>query len=388
MNQFGIYGGQYVSEQLIQPLKDLEKNYEILINDEAFLKEYHTLLTTYVGRETPLYHAKNLSEHLKGPQIYLKREDLNHTGAHKINNALGQGLIAKHMKKKHIICETGAGQHGVATATACALLKMKCTVFMGKEDIVRQGPNVDRMKILGAEVIPVTSGSQVLKDATNEAIRYWIEHQSTCHYIIGSAIGPHPYPTMVKFFQSVIGKETKKQSYQYFNKLPDQIIACIGGGSNAIGIFQSFIEDSVELIGVEAAGKGIDTSEHAATLTCGIPGILHGSLMYLLQDQGNIKEVYSISSGLDYPGVGPEHSFLKDTKRVRYEAIRDDEAIEAFILLTRLEGIIPALESSHALAQAIKEAKHLQSNQNMVICLSGRGDKDLNTILNSEVFNV
>lgn len=386
MNQFGIYGGQYVSEQLIQPLKDLEKNYEILKEDETFLKEYRDLLFTYVGRETPLYHAKNLSAHLNGPQIYLK-EDLNHTGAHKINNALGQGLIAKYMKKTHIICETGAGQHGVATATACALLNMKCTVFMGKEDIIRQRSNVDKMRILGAEIVTVTSGSQVLKDATNEAIRYWIENQSTCHYIIGSAIGPHPYPTMVKYFQSVIGKETKAQSYRYFKKLPDQIIACIGGGSNAIGIFQSFIDDSVELIGVEAAGQGLDTQKHAATLTCGSPGILHGALMYLLQSHGNIKEVYSISSGLDYPGVGPEHSYLKDTKRVRYEAIRDDEAIEAFMLLTRLEGIIPALESAHAIAQAIKEAKHLKSDQNMVICLSGRGDKDLHTILNSEVFN-
>lgn len=379
--KFGPYGGQYVSELLMQPLKDLENIFNAIKDDSEFQTEYETLLKNYVGRETPLYHAKNFSKHIGGARIYLKREDLNHTGAHKINNAIGQALIAKRIGKNHIIAETGAGQHGVATATACALLDLRCTVFMGAEDMNRQEANVHRMKILGADIIPVTSGSQVLKDATNEALRYWIENVDTSHYIIGSAIGPHPYPTMVKYFQSVIGRETKRQ----FNGTPDQILACVGGGSNAIGIFSEFIDSQVELVGVEAAGKGIDTPLHAATLTRGHLGVLHGCMMYLLQEKGgNIKEVYSISAGLDYPGIGPEHCYLKDEKLVRYEAITDKEAVEAFHLLCKTEGIIPALESSHALAQSIKEAKALGKDKSIIVCLSGRGDKDLNTVLGME----
>ncbi|MBN2793844.1 MAG: tryptophan synthase subunit beta [Clostridia bacterium] len=381
MSKFGIYGGQFVSEQLMQPLKDLEEAFVFLQGDFKFNEIYENLLRDYVGRETPLYFAKNLTSYFKGPNIFLKREDLNHTGAHKINNALGQALIAKHMNKEHIICETGAGQHGVATATACALLNMKCTVFMGYEDVKRQKSNVQRIQMLGAKVIPVHSGSKVLKDATNEAIRFWIEHIEDCHYIIGSAIGPHPYPMIVKHFQSVIGTETRKQCLEKLSTLPDQVIACVGGGSNAIGMFNAFINDSISLVGVEAAGKGLNTSEHAATLTCGTLGILHGSFMYLLQEEGNIKEVYSLSAGLDYPGVGPEHCYLKDIGRVRYEAITDFEALDAFKKLCELEGIIPALESAHAIAQCFKEVKHFKKHQNIVVCLSGRGDKDLETVL-------
>ena len=383
-NQYGKYGGQYVSEQLMMPLKKLEDTFLTLISSEVFIKEYGQLLKNYVGRPTPLYYAKNLTKHFGGAKMYLKREDLNHTGAHKINNALGQALLAKHMNKDHIICETGAGQHGLATATACALLDMKCTVFMGSEDIKRQAINVEKIKFLGAKVICVNSGTGVLKDATNEAIRFWIEHVDVCHYIIGSVIGPHPYPTMVAYFQSIIGQETKEQFLQDFGVLPDMVMACIGGGSNAIGIFNSFLKDDVALVGVEAGGMGLNTPRHAATLSCGKPGVLHGSLMYLLQDKGNIKEVYSISSGLDYPGVGPVHSHLKDTKRVRYEAITDSEAVASFKLLSRLEGIIPALESAHVIAQAQKEAIKHNKNYSIIICLSGRGDKDLNTIVNLE----
>lgn len=382
---FGKYGGQFVSELLISPLKALEKDFNMCINSDAFLEEYNTLLKNYVGRETPLYHAKRLTAHYNGPQIYLKREDLNHTGAHKINNAIGQALIAKHQNKKHIIAETGAGQHGVATATACALLNMKCTIFMGEEDINRQMPNVKRMRILGAEVIAVTSGSKVLKDATNEAIRYWVNHQDSTFYIIGSAIGPHPYPSIVKYFQSVIGRETKDQFLNINKKLPDKIIACIGGGSNAIGMFNEFIHTETELIGVEAAGKGIHTNETAATITLGKSGVLHGSYMYLMQDTyGNIEEAYSISAGLDYPGVGPEHCYLHDNNLVRYEAINDKEAVKAFKQLTLLEGIIPALESSHALAQLAYETKGMTKEESIIICLSGRGDKDLDTVFNEE----
>lgn len=384
-SKFGIYGGQFVSELLMQPLQRLEQLFNEAQSDPKFLQEYEDLLQNYVGRTTPLYLAKNLTQYCGGATIYLKREDLNHTGAHKINNAIGQGLLAKRIGKNHIIAETGAGQHGVATATACALLNLKCTVFMGEEDIARQRPNVDRMRILGAEIIPVTSGSKVLKDATNEAIRYWIENIDSTHYIIGSAIGPHPYPTMVKYFQSVIGRETKKQFKEVSSIAPNKIIACVGGGSNAIGMFAPFIGSASELIGVEAAGKGIDTPFHAATLTKGSVGVLHGSMMYLLQENGgNITEVYSISAGLDYPGIGPEHCYLRDEKLVRYESITDEEAITSFKLLCKLEGIIPALESSHALAQAIKEAKAMKETETIVICLSGRGDKDLNTILNLE----
>jgi len=383
--KFGVYGGQYVSELLMKPLKELENLFESIKKDEGFQEEYKNLLAHYVGRSTPLYYAKNLTKKLNGAKVYLKREDLNHTGAHKINNAIGQGLLAKRIGKKHIIAETGAGQHGVATATACALLGLKCTVFMGEEDIKRQNPNVERMKILGASVISVSSGSKVLKDATNEAIRYWIEHIDTAHYIIGSAIGPHPYPTMVKYFQSIIGRETKEQYKLYSSKAPTKIIACVGGGSNAIGMFAPFINGKSELIGVEAAGKGIDTPYHAATLTKGKLGVLHGSMMYLLQeDGGNITEVYSISAGLDYPGIGPEHCYLKDNNLVTYKSITDMEAVSAFKELCLLEGIIPALESSHALAQCIKEAPKMKRDESIIVCLSGRGDKDLNTILNME----
>jgi tryptophan synthase beta chain len=383
--KFGMYGGQFVSELMMPPLKELEDLFLKLIKDETFIKDYESLLKNYVGRATPLYYAKNLTKHCDGAKIYLKREDLNHTGAHKINNALGQALIAKHIGKPHIIAETGAGQHGVATATACALLNLKCTIFMGAEDIKRQRSNVDRMKILGAEVQPVHSGSKVLKDATNEAIRYWVNHIDSTHYIIGSAIGPHPYPSIVKYFQSVIGNETKEQFLSLEKRLPDQIIACIGGGSNAIGMFSTFIGESPKLIGVEAAGKGIDTPFHAATLTKGTVGTLHGSMMYILQDNnGNIDEVYSLSAGLDYPGIGPEHCYLKDESLVEYKSITDNEAVSAFKLLCHLEGIIPALESAHALAQCLKEAPLLSKDESIVVCLSGRGDKDLNTILSME----
>ena len=383
--KFGVYGGQYVSELLMKPLKELEDLFKSIKTDEEFHKEYDNLLANYVGRSTPLYYAKNLTEKLNGAKIYLKREDLNHTGAHKINNAIGQGLLAKRIGKKHIIAETGAGQHGVATATACALLGLKCTVFMGEEDIKRQSINVERMKILGASIMSVSSGSKVLKDATNEALRYWIEHIDTAHYIIGSAIGPHPYPTMVKYFQSIIGRETKQQYKLYSSEPPTKIIACVGGGSNAIGMFAPFINGKSELIGVEAAGKGIDTPFHAATLTKGKLGVLHGSMMYLLQENGgNITEVYSISAGLDYPGIGPEHCYLKDNSLVRYESITDMEAVNAYKDLCLLEGIIPALESSHALAQCIKEAPDMNKDEAIIVCLSGRGDKDLNTIINME----
>jgi len=379
--KYGPYGGQYVSELLMKPLKELERLFEEIKSDTVFQEEFKDLLKNYVGRETPLYFAKNLTNDIGGANIFLKREDLNHTGAHKINNAIGQALLAKRTGKSHIIAETGAGQHGVATATACALLKLKCTVFMGEEDIKRQQSNVYKMEVLGAEIISVSSGSKVLKDATNEALRYWVENIDTSHYIIGSAIGPHPYPTIVKYFQSVIGNETRKQ----FNGMPTKVIACIGGGSNAIGMFSAFFNESTELIGVEAAGKGIDTPYHAATLTKGSIGVLHGCMMYLLQESGgNIKEVYSISAGLDYPGVGPEHCYLKDENLVRYESITDSEAVDAFHKLSRLEGIIPALESSHAIAQCIKEAKSMSSNETIIVCLSGRGDKDLNTILGME----
>ncbi len=381
--KYGQYGGQFVSELLMAPLKALEKLFEETVHTDAFIEEYHHLLKNYIGRETPLYYSKNLTDYCKGAKIYLKREDLNHTGAHKINNAIGQGLLAKHIGKKTIIAETGAGQHGVATATACALLGLNCIVFMGQEDIKRQNINVDKMKMLGATVMPVTSGSQVLKDATNEALRYWVEHIDTAHYIIGSAIGPHPYPKMVKHFQSVIGNETKDQHFKFEGKDPDKVIACIGGGSNAIGMFSSFIDSKVKLIGVEAAGKGIDTPLHAATISAGKLGVLHGTMMYLLQDDhGLVQEAYSISAGLDYPGVGPEHCLLNDLGLVKYESITDDEAIHAFKLLTRLEGIIPALESSHALAQTLKEASKMKSSETIVVCLSGRGDKDVPTLLN------
>lgn len=381
--KYGKYGGQFVSELLIPALNELEESFSKICTTKAFLESYNNLLSDYVGRATPIYYARNLSKDY-GTQIYFKREDLNHTGAHKINNALGQGLLAAAMNKKHIIAETGAGQHGVATATACALLKLKCTIFMGSDDISRQSINVKKMKLLGAKVISVSSGSRVLKDATNAAIQYWVEHVDTCHYIIGSAIGPHPYPSIVRHFQSIIGKEAKQQLKERHIR-PNKIIACVGGGSNAIGMFSAFLDDHIELIGVEASGKGIDTCAHAATLTKGSPGVIHGSYMYLLQDQnGNIDEVYSISAGLDYPGVGPEHCHLKDMDRVRYEAISDKEALEAYYLTSQNEGIIPALESSHAIAQAFKESKDMTEQEAILICLSGRGDKDLQTVLQME----
>lgn len=381
---YGEYGGQFVPETLMEALKELSEAYELSKKDEGFQAELATILKDYVGRETPLYFAEQLTKHLGGAKIYLKREDLNHTGAHKINNALGQVLLAKKMGKKKIIAETGAGQHGVATATAAALFGMECTVFMGALDVERQALNVFRMELLGAKVESVEAGNNTLKDAVNEALRYWVANIEDTHYILGSALGPHPYPEMVRDFQSVIGKEARQQILTKEGKLPDIAMACIGGGSNAIGLFAPFINDStVELIGVEAAGMGLETSEHAATLTKGEVGILHGSKMYLLQDEdGQVIEPYSISAGLDYPGVGPEHSYLADIKRAKYVAVTDEEALAAFHLLSRTEGIIPALESSHAIAHLIKLAPTLSKEKVIVVCLSGRGDKDVIQIKN------
>lgn len=379
---FGEYGGQYVPETLMSVLKILEKEYISYCSSEEFKKEYMYYLKNYVGRPSSLYYAKRLSEKLGGAKVYLKREDLNHTGAHKINNVIGQILLAKHMGKTKVIAETGAGQHGVASATAAALFNMECEVFMGEEDIQRQKLNVFRMELLGAKVTPVTSGTGTLKDATNEAIRTWVARAEDTFYILGSALGPHPYPTMVRDFQKIIGEETKKQIIEAEGRLPNKIIACVGGGSNSIGIFYPFIEDkNVELIGVEAAGKGIDTGEHASAFSGGRTGILHGTKTYLLQDEdGQIKTAYSISAGLDYPGVGPEHSYLKDIKRVKYTSVTDDEAIDAFLLLCKLEGIMPALESSHAIAYAVKSASQMNKDDLVVINVSGRGDKDVHTV--------
>ena len=379
---YGEYGGAYIPEILYNNVEELKNNYLTIMNDESFKKEFEDLLHNYVGRPTPLYFAKNLSLQFN-TNIYLKREDLNHTGAHKINNALGQILLAKRLGKKRIIAETGAGQHGVATATACALMGLECIVYMGEADIQRQAPNVSRMNMLGAKVVSVTSGSKTLKDATNEAIRDWINNADTTHYIIGSVVGPHPYPDMVARFQSVISKEIKKQLLQIIGKEnPDHVVACVGGGSNAAGAFYHFLEDEeVNLIGVEASGKGIDSGHTAATLTIGTPGIIHGSKTYLMQnDDGQITEPYSISAGLDYPGVGPIHSFLHDVKRAQYISITDDEAMNAVLNLTRKEGIIPALESAHALAALSK--LEFKSNEIVVVNLSGRGDKDLTTYIN------
>ncbi|RAO98814.1 tryptophan synthase subunit beta [Petrotoga sp. 9PW.55.5.1] len=378
---YGEYGGRYVPETLIPALEELDEAYEKYSKDPEFINEFHGLLKDYCGRPSPLYYAENLTKHLNGAKIYLKREDLNHTGAHKINNALGQVLLAKRMNKKRIIAETGAGQHGVATATAAARFGLKCIVYMGAEDVKRQALNVYKMQMLGAEVIPVYSGSQTLKEAINEAIRDWVSNVENTHYVIGSAVGPHPYPKIVRNFQRIIGDEAKKQIIEKEGKLPDYTIACVGGGSNAIGIFYPFIEDKeVELIGVEAAGKGLETKEHAATLTAGKVGVLHGSKSYVLQDEdGQIQLAYSISAGLDYPGVGPEHSYLHDIKRAKYESVTDDEAIEAFELLTKLEGIIPAFESSHAIAYTMKFAPTLPKDKIILINLSGRGDKDVDS---------
>lgn len=381
---FGSFGGRFVPETLMPAIIELEEKYKEVCDDPEFQKELDMYLKEYVGRETPLYYAKRLSEELGGPKIYLKREDLNHTGAHKINNALAQALLTVRMDKRKVVAETGAGQHGVATATACALLGLECTVFMGKEDVRRQKLNVFRMELLGAEVVTVDQGNGTLKDAVNEALRYWVANVEDTHYIIGSVVGPHPFPQIVRDFQSVIGKETKDQFEKAVGGVPDAIVACVGGGSNAMGMFAPFTADtSVKLIGVEAAGKGIETGEHAATATAGKVGVLHGMMTYLLQDEaGQIKEPYSISAGLDYPGIGPEHSFLKDTKRVSYVSVTDKEAIQGVELLARKEGIIPALESAHAIAYAKKMAKEMDGSQHMVICLSGRGDKDVETIKN------
>ncbi|GMW04830.1 MAG: tryptophan synthase beta chain 1 [Dehalococcoides mccartyi] len=379
---FGKYGGQFVPEILVPVLNELEQAYEKAKTDEAFQSRLKYLSNTFSGRPTPLYAAERLTEYLGGARIYLKREDLAHTGAHKINNALGQGLLAQHMGKKRVIAETGAGQHGVATAAVCAMLGLECIVYMGEDDIKRQALNVFRMKLMGTEVRSVSSGSRTLKDAINEAMRDWVSNPETTYYIIGSVVGPRPYPAMVRDFQAVIGQETKDQSLKQLGGLPDCIVACVGGGSNAMGIFYDFIPDQrVSLIGVEAAGSGISTGKHSATLSAGKVGILHGAMSYLLQDEhGQVIETHSISAGLDYPGVGPEHSHLKDSKRVEYVSVTDDEALNGFKLLCSLEGIVPALESSHAIAHALKIAGNMPKDKNIVINLSGRGDKDMDIV--------
>lgn len=378
---YGEFGGQYVSESLMNTLEELDEAFEAAIKDPEFIDQYNYYLKQYVGRETPLYYAERLSKKY-GTKIYLKREDLNHTGAHKINNVIGQILLAKRMGKKKVIAETGAGQHGVATATGAALFDMECTVYMGKEDIERQALNVMRMEMLGAKVVSVESGSNTLKDATNEAIRTWAKTAEDTFYVIGSAVGPYPYPKMVKEFQRVISKEAKAQHYEAEGKLPDVVVACVGGGSNSIGMFAEFIDEKdVELIGVEAAGFGIETGKHASAFASGKAGVLHGMRSYLLQNEdGNIQIASSISAGLDYPGVGPEHAYLHDSGRATYVSITDDEAMQALRELCREEGIIPAIESAHALAYAFKKAKTMTEDQIMVVNLSGRGDKDVHTI--------
>ena len=380
--RFGPYGGKFVPETLMRALIELEEEYRASKQDQSFLDDLRRLSERYVGRPTPLYHAKNLSNELGGAQIYLKREDLAHTGAHKINNALGQGLLTARMGKKRIIAETGAGQHGVATATVCAMFDQECIVYMGEADIQRQSPNVFRMKLLGAEVRSVTSGSKTLKDAINECIRDWVTNVETTHYLIGSVVGPHPYPQMVRDFQSVIGREARQQVIDATGKLPDYALACVGGGSNAIGLFHDFVDaPSVQLVGVEAGGHGVETGHHASTLVAGEVGVLHGSKSYLLQDEhGQVIETHSISAGLDYPGVGPEHSYLKDIERATYVSVTDEEALEGFQLLCRTEGIIPALEPSHAIAHAAKIAPALPGDAVILVGLSGRGDKDIETV--------
>ena len=380
---YGIYGGQYVAETLMGPLAELEAAYAEAKNDPAFQREFNEILHDYVGRESPITHCRRLSAHLGGAQILLKREDLNHTGAHKVNNTIGQALLAKRMGKKRLIAETGAGMHGVATATVAALLGMPCEVYMGAIDVDRQAPNVQRMKMLGAKVNAVSEGSATLKDAMNEAIRDWVTNCDDTFYVIGTVAGPHPYPEMVRDFQSVIGKEARAQMLAKYGRLPDQAIACVGGGSNAMGLFAGFIDDKdVKLVGVEAGGKGIATGEHAASINGGRVGVLHGAKTYLLQtDAGQIIDTYSVSAGLDYPGVGPEHAHLADTGRAEYPVINDDEAIDAFDKLCCFEGIIPALESSHALAEAIKRAPHLPKETLLLVNLSGRGDKDMDNIM-------
>ncbi|GIN19593.1 MAG TPA: tryptophan synthase subunit beta [Bacillus bacterium] len=380
--RYGQFGGRFVPETLMTAVLELEKEYNKAVVDPEFAEQMDYYLKQYIGRETPLYFAENLTDRIGGAKIYLKREDLNHTGAHKINNTIGQALLTLRMGKKKVVAETGAGQHGVATATVCALLGLECIVFMGEEDIRRQQLNVFRMELLGAEVRSVSQGNGTLKDAVNEALRYWVANVEDTHYILGSVVGPHPFPQIVRDFQSVIGKETKKQILEQEGKLPDAVVACVGGGSNAMGMFYPFVEEKeVKIYGVEAAGSGIETGKHSATLTDGKAGVLHGTLTYLLQDEaGQIQGAHSISAGLDYPGVGPEHAYLKDSGRVTYTSATDKEALEAFQLLSKTEGIIPALESSHAVAYAIKLAKGMGQEEALVICLSGRGDKDVETV--------
>ncbi|SDE82067.1 tryptophan synthase subunit beta [Rhodospira trueperi] len=379
---FGIFGGRYVAETLMPLILEVERAYEAVTTDPAFRTELNGYLKHYVGRPSPLYFARRMTEHLGGAKIYFKREDLNHTGAHKVNSCMGQILLARRMGKSRIIAETGAGQHGVATATVCALFGLKCVIYMGQVDIERQAPNVFRMKLLGAEVKPVTSGSATLKDAMNDALRDWVANVDDTYYLIGTVAGPHPYPSMVRDFQCVIGEETREQILEQEGRLPDSLVACIGGGSNAMGLFHPFLDEpDVRIVGVEAAGDGVETGRHAASMTGGRPGVLHGNRMYLLQtDDGQVTEAHSISAGLDYPGVGPEHCWLKDTGRVEYVPITDAEALEAFQTVTRLEGIIPALESAHAVAQAIKMAPTLPKDHIMVVNMSGRGDKDVATV--------
>ena len=387
---FGIHGGRFVSETLMAALEELETIYNTAKADPEFWQAFQDDLVNYVGRPTPLYHAKRLSEENGGAQIYLKREDLNHTGAHKVNNTIGQALLAKMVGKKRIIAETGAGQHGVATATIAARLGLECVVYMGADDVERQAMNVYRMRLLGATVVPVTSGTRTLKDAMNEAMRDWVTHVDTTYYVIGTVAGPHPYPMLVRDFQAIIGKEAKLQHQQKTGKLPDALVACVGGGSNAIGLFYEFLNDKdVKMYGVEAGGDGVETGNHAAPLTVGRVGVLHGNRTYLMaDDDGQILGTHSISAGLDYPGVGPEHSFLKDIARVQYVPITDDEAMQGFRECTLKEGIIPALESSHAIAYALKIAKTMSKDQSIIVNLSGRGDKDLHTVMKRDGIEV
>ena len=379
---YGEFGGQYVPQELKEKLNEIEKEFLRAKDDKTFLTEYEYYLKQYVGRPSPLYYAENLSKYAGGAKIFLKREDLNHTGAHKINNAIGQALLAKRMGKTHIIAETGAGQHGVATATVCSLFNLKCTIFMGAKDARKQFSNVQRMKLLGADVVEVTEGDQTLKEAVDVAFKYLLENMD-CFYLIGSCVGPSPYPEMVKFFQKIIGEEARKQILEQEEKLPKAIVACVGGGSNSIGLFNEFIRDEdVEIYGIEGAGKGIKTGKHASAIYNNKIGILHGMKTYIMEDEnGEVQDAYSISSGLDYPGIGPEHAYLNKIGRVKYDSITDKEAVDAFKLLTRIEGIIPALESSHAIAYGIKIAKKYDKNDCIIINLSGRGDKDMDTIL-------
>ena len=388
--RFGDFGGKFVPETVMAALTELEDSYRAVQDDAGFAEQLDHLMRNYAGRPTALYYAENLTRYCGGARIYLKREDLSHTGAHKINNALGQCLLAQRMGKQRIIAETGAGQHGVATATICAMLGLQCIVYMGVEDTVRQALNVYRMRLLGAEVIAVESGTRTLKDAINEAIRDWVTNVETTHYLIGSVVGPHPYPMLVRDFQSVIGREARQQILDAVGRLPDVVSACVGGGSNAIGTFYEFIGDAgVRLVGVEAAGEGVETGRHSATLSAGRPGVLHGSMSYLLQDEhGQIQEAHSISAGLDYPGVGPEHSWLKATGRAEYLAVTDDEALEGFRLLCQTEGIIPALESAHAIYHVSRMAAAMPSDRIILVCLSGRGDKDVPSIAQREGIGV